>query len=68
METSTVFSMGAQKRIEVQNNNIERALWQTCLNCDFWRKDIERCEKFQARPPAVVIVVGCVHHLDEIPF
>lgn len=68
METSTVFNMKAQRRIDVQNDNINYGIWQTCLNCDNFQKDRELCAKFNAKPPAVVLVVGCVHHMDDIPF
>lgn len=43
-------------------------LFQTCLNCEFWNKEKETCEKFNMRPPAKVIVVGCSEHSDIIPF
>ncbi|AMW36195.1 hypothetical protein [Xanthomonas phage XAJ2] len=42
--------------------------WQTCLNCIHWLKRNELCEKFGGRPPADIIVTGCIEHDDDIPF
>lgn len=46
--------------------------FRNCLNCDQWQKNYttkeQRCGKFQAMPPPEVLVVGCEHHSDLIPF
>jgi hypothetical protein len=44
---------------------LEIGLFQTCLNCSDW--SIDRCTKFNQRPPDRVIVCGCEYHSD-IPF
>lgn len=43
-------------------------LYRSCLNCDHWDQVNEICTTFKERPPAKVIVCGCEHHIDEIPF
>lgn len=52
---------------------MDTGFFKTCLNCEHWiegpsdnRKQI--CSKFNARPPTDVIVCGCEHHSENIPF
>lgn len=46
----------------------QEKVFTNCTNCEHWRHQQELCGKWNARPPATVIVVGCEHHSDEIPF
>lgn len=41
---------------------------RNCVNCDNWKTKEQLCGKFNASPPAEVIVVGCPEHTDLIPF
>lgn len=52
---------------------LEQGLFRSCLNCEHWiegppnnRQQI--CGMFKSRPPTSVIVCGCEHHSDNIPF
>jgi len=62
---------------------IEEAQWQTCLNCLHWTQrttiveqqdgtfitsNDEYCGKFNGTPPPRIIVNGCDHHENDIPF
>ncbi len=44
--------------------------YQNCLNCDWWRAEpgAGQCGKFKATPPPEVIIKGCPHWEDLIPF
>lgn len=56
----------------------DQGLFRSCLNCADWEGEHapgvtlkyppEWCRKFNARPPAKVIVTGCPEHSDNIPF
>ena len=48
----------------------DAGLFRYCTNCNHWSKPPNNhgCSKFQAMPPPEVIVVGCEHHSDLIPF
>jgi hypothetical protein len=42
---------------------------RTCLNCEFFNKEAERCGNFPASPvPAKVLVFGCPQWMPFIPF
>lgn len=49
-------------------------LFQSCIVCEHFNNDTEVCSQFNVRPPARVIVFGCVkytessHIDDDIPF
>lgn len=45
-------------------------LYRSCINCKFWQAQTETCGKFNARPPAPIIVNSCPDYVDEvdIPF
>ena len=49
------------------NYLMQQGYFMTCLNCHHWQERTELCGKFNARPPAKVIVSGCEEHTD-IPF
>ena len=49
--------------------------YRNCLNCKCWNEANEICNKFNARPPAEIIVYSCPAYEedtknmdDEIPF
>lgn len=44
--------------------------FQTCLNCMFWKHTEDICGKYNAKPPAEIIVFSCPDYKDdgEIPF
>jgi hypothetical protein len=58
----------SEARKVVQELIVRTQGWQCCLNCLDWDKANERCDKFNARPPAAIIVVGCKDHTNDIPF
>lgn len=48
---------------------VRRGVIRTCINCDFFKKGTEECEKAPGqRPPASVIALGCDSWQEEIPF
>lgn len=51
----------------------EMGMFISCINCEHWiegppnnRQQI--CGLFKSRPPTKVIVCGCEHHSDNLPF
>lgn len=56
------------QRIEFQKRVILHHNWATCLNCEYWDAAKEHCEKFDAKPPLEVVVVGCNDWIEDIPF
>ena len=55
-------------KIKLQNKMIEKDCWQTCLNCEHWNKNVEKCKLYEQKPPLNTIVVGCEQWYYEIPF
>lgn len=47
---------------------IDMGQYPTCTNCEFYAHDSEVCTKYQAKPPAKVIVKGCSTWEYNIPF
>lgn len=53
---------------------IASGVLHTCTNCRHWHDmgavppHSEACTKFDQRPPATVIVEGCGHWEQDIPF
>ena len=49
-------------------------LFQSCIVCENFETDTERCKMFNVRPPARIIVFGCVKFQEsdgpdmDIPF
>lgn len=49
-------------------------LFQSCIVCEHFNSETEICAQFNIRPPARIIVFGCVkfeegsHFDDDIPF
>jgi len=47
---------------------VDHGFFRSCLNCSEWNKKEDKCNKFKCLPPPEVIVTGCEHHSDIIPF
>jgi hypothetical protein len=45
-------------------------IFQNCLNCMNWDLAGDKCKKYDAKPPAEIIVHSCPEYVDgmEIPF
>lgn len=41
---------------------------RTCINCENFDHDQEKCRLVDQRPPLKVIVYGCEQYIEEIPF
>jgi hypothetical protein len=68
-------SIQNDKIVESQKDQIRLGNWQTCLNCLHRDPSLTaatdtdvRCNRFNAKPPASVIAVGCFEWTEEIPF
>lgn len=65
-----------ESRLLEVSNAIKRmastTIYRNCLNCNEWNEDKEECKRFNARPPAAVIVYSCEQWEElkdwEIPF
>lgn len=52
-----------------QREVIHSLMWNSCINCGNFNKQNELCNKFSARPPAEIIVVGCDEYIiDVVPY
>lgn len=40
----------------------------TCTNCEDFDIKLDICTRWNMKPPATVIVVGCDNWMDDIPF
>ena len=40
----------------------------SCLNCDYWNNKDDKCNKYNSKPPASVIVKTCPEFTCEILF
>lgn len=49
-----------------QDNMVQRMQWTCCPNCRNWLSG--SCQKYNAVPPAKVIVVGCEAWTPDLPF
>jgi hypothetical protein len=56
------------RRLEFQREALRAHVWQSCMNCEHFKKQEELCTVYKARPPAHVIAVGCTEYEWEIPF
>jgi hypothetical protein len=45
-------------------------IYQNCLNCKFWNYGGDKCGKFNAKPPAEIIIYSCEAYEDNgcIPY
>lgn len=43
-------------------------VFSCCLTCEHWTIYTETCKKFNVRPPLFVIVDGCEHYEEGVPF
>ena len=58
----------AEIRIEFQKRLVDSCVWQTCLNCTQFDIDADTCKRYNAKPPAYIILSGCKDHETDIPF
>lgn len=54
--------------IRLHTAMVESQTWKCCCNCVDFDEHKMACNRFNAKPPAKVIVVGCEEHADDIPF
>ena len=40
----------------------------TCLDCDYWNNKDDKCNKYNSKPPASVIVKTCPEFTCDVPF
>lgn len=71
----TIDSQVKQKDLDIRSKVIKAGIWKTCTNCLHWAPNenkgaaaAEACNIYKVKPPANVIVVGCVSHEEDIPF
>lgn len=68
-----------ENEIKGQDAQINSFAWPCCITCEHWeapkhRKtgeplvEQETCKLYEARPPATVILTGCVSYTPFIPF
>lgn len=67
-----------KEALRLRGEVVKAGLWPCCLNCEHWKektevKDTEvkvsfGCNRYNMIPPAETIVVGCIQHLQTIPF
>lgn len=67
-----------QQQLSYQREAVRRAFWRCCLNCDHYHDGKAvvgihagkpaQCLKFGALPPPEVVVFGCDHYEEVIPF
>jgi hypothetical protein len=60
------------RRIQWQQELIQKDVWQCCLNCEEWSDGKGNlpmgCKLHKALPPIEVVIVGCKDHMCDIPF
>ena len=45
---------------------VEGSAFQTCITCQHFSEDVEKCSKFEnVRPPARVLAFGCSFYLED---
>ncbi len=67
-------------KIKLQEEGIEKGVWNCCLNCELWRNEplLDKvngeiygpyyCSMYDIIPPLKVIIVGCKNWSLKIPF
>lgn len=55
-------------RADNQKAQVDNFLWQCCPNCFQWDDKAEQCGKWNMKPPAKVILLGCEDWEVDIPF
>mgnify|MGYP007112196905 CR=1 FL=1 len=63
----------AEKDLQIRRKVVKACIWKSCVNCLNWAPNENKgaeevCSLYKARPPADVIVIGCVSHIEDIPF
>ena len=70
-------STAKKAALKLRQEVVKEGLWPCCLNCEHWTEVTEitdtarvyfKCGKYNMVPPPEITVVGCVHHLPDIPF
>lgn len=64
----STYKVDEQTRIALQKELQNQQIIKNCVNCDDFDTGQNICKKFNATPPATVIVVGCEHWVPDIPF
>ena len=57
-----------KKRQEVHLFLIHTGALLSCISCTHYCQQKELCKKWQSKPPAKIIVIGCDSHSPDIPF
>lgn len=69
-----------KEALRLRGEVVKAGLWPCCLNCEHWKElttiDCEantrkvemRCNRYNMTPPPETIAVGCIQHLQTIPF
>lgn len=62
---------------ELRLRVVRAGLWRCCMNCEHWcevsvvtstERVYNHCGKYNMLPPDDILLVGCVEHVQEIPF
>lgn len=62
---------------ELRLRVVRAGLWRCCMNCENWcevpvvtsmERVYNQCSKYNMLPPDEILMVGCVEHVQEIPF
>lgn len=53
-------------RVDAYKQIIKIVPW--CGNCNNWNNKEEKCDLYNAKPPAKIIHEGCERWSDDIPF
>jgi hypothetical protein len=61
-------SLSVAERYQHEIAEAVRKAMCSCINCEHWAHTDELCKKYNARPPAVVIVNACPEHSWDVPF
>jgi hypothetical protein len=62
--------MRSEQMRKSQKALVDTFTWECCYNCEHWnnREGFEICEKYNMRPPILVITIGCTDFSAGIPF
>jgi len=44
--------------------------YQNCLNCEYWKREDDKCGLYNAKPPTEILIYSCPSYKDDqdIPF
>lgn len=69
-----------KEALRLRGEVVKAGLWPCCLNCDHWKETttiylgtekigtVFKCNRYNMTPPPETIAVGCIQHLQTIPF